>query len=69
MKKRNVRWLLASIVAVVSLGAGVSVTATADDAPAEDESSLRYRPGKEREAGKPDSGKKSGGARSFGIRW
>ena len=34
MKKRNVRWLLASIVAVVSIGAGVSVAAT-DDATAD----------------------------------
>ena len=63
MKKRNVRWLLASIVAVVSLGAGVSVTATVDDAPAEDASSQHDRLDTER------GGTHSFGARSFGIRW
>lgn len=39
MKKRNLRWLLASVVAVVSIGAGVSA-ASSDAATETDEAAI-----------------------------
>lgn len=64
MKKRNVRWLLASVVAVVSIGAGVSATAS-DEAVGEPEQAAWSI--KEHQLGR--GGPHAYSARSFGIRW
>lgn len=63
MNKRNVRWLLASVVAVVSIGAGVS--ATASDQPAGEPEQAAWSIDDRHVT----RGGSSFGARSFGIRW
>lgn len=60
MKKRNVRWLLASAVAVVSIGAGVS--AATSDEPASESAQAAH-------VIKLEGNKTTFSLRSFGIRW
>ena len=59
MKHRNVRWLLASVVAVVSIGAGVSAAASQDSVAGDDEVARTIKL----------DGKQTYSVRSFGIRW
>ncbi len=63
MKKRNVRWLLASVVAVVSIGAGVSAAATDEPTSEPEQAAWSVQEYQLKHGGTSFS------ARSFGIRW
>lgn len=63
MNKRNVRWLLASVVAVVSIGAGVSAAATDEPVSEPEQAAWSIQDNQLKRSGYSFS------ARSFGIRW